>query len=187
MNLPIEALTRFPAGVSNDDQELAIAFFVAFSRVEQAMKRGKSLKGKKGKVAEADWDNLHRHLEKQLGEVDEPAIKEALDYLLNKPPKNQLVQEETTIGKYVEWTDDAYPGYKNQTEQTTRVFRLVRRVRNNLFHGGKWPLSDDGDDPLRRRELLKYSLTVLRTMVNLCPSIKQGLGAPDSNPDPVAT
>jgi len=43
---------------------------------------------------------------------------------------------------------------------------MVRRVRNNLFHGGKFLPVPPGD-PDRDKLLVQHSLTVLRTCMSL--------------------
>ena len=65
---------------------------------------------------------------------------------------------------------DATP--ENDTlSDVVKIIRYIRRVRNNLFHGGKFstlPVSD------RRRnaELMQYSLVVLRECLRLADSVR---------------
>jgi hypothetical protein len=48
---------------------------------------------------------------------------------------------------------------------------MVCTVRNNLFHGGKFPFARI-KDPARDPDLLKHSLTILEACLELNPKVK---------------
>lgn len=51
-----------------------------------------------------------------------------------------------------------------------RLLVLVRRIRNNLFHGGKFPEGPE-DDASRDRELLKSDIAVLQACLESDPQL----------------
>jgi hypothetical protein len=51
------------------------------------------------------------------------------------------------------------------------ILLAIRTVRNNLFHGGKFPLIPM-PDPSRDRDLLLHSLAVLNTALELDDQVK---------------
>jgi hypothetical protein len=82
----------------------------------------------------------------------------AVNYLLTNPPKKQVWKN-----NMLEFSDTSPDRNLSQAEQ---VLVLVRQVRNNLFHGGKFlplPAGDNDRDQL----LIRYSLTVLRECIPL--------------------
>ena len=84
------------------------------------------------------------------------AVRMAVDYLLTNPPKKQVLKNNT-----LQFSD----ADQNQS-RAHQVLMMVRRVRNNLFHGGKFLPVPTGD-PDRDRLLVQHSLTVLRTCMSL--------------------
>jgi hypothetical protein len=55
--------------------------------------------------------------------------------------------------------------------QLTWLLLAIRTVRNNLFHGGKFPLIPM-PDPSRDRDLLIHSLTILDAMLQLDVNVR---------------
>lgn len=78
------------------------------------------------------------------------SVANAIDYILGYPPKKQVIRDGA-----LEW-DDATP---NASSSSDLILLYVRRVRNNLFHGGKF--NGRWFDPERSEELLRHSLTIL--------------------------
>jgi len=54
--------------------------------------------------------------------------------------------------------------------ETERLLLLVRRVRNNLFHGGKFS-NEAFEDIDRQERLLKGSLLVLKECLRVSPQV----------------
>ncbi len=52
------------------------------------------------------------------------------------------------------------------------VLRLVRTIRNNLFHGGKYPLRPVDDDA-RNPRLLEAGITVLEQCLDLSERVRE--------------
>jgi hypothetical protein len=146
-----------------EDKDLIFRFFAVFSRFECALKRGGFLK--KQERAEADWDSYVNQLRGQFATVKAPVFKTACDYLTSKPPDKQIVS-----GNSLGWKATVRG---NNESIESYVIRLVRTVRNNLFHGGKYPypvgpLSDAGRD----RRLIESALAVLEECLRLSPDVR---------------
>lgn len=139
--------------------DLITEFFFVFSRFEYALKRAGYVRSNHQGYAEANWAGFARSV-RRLYERDRdqnPTFSAAVDYLLDNPPKCQVVGTNRSL----EWADlDRRQG---QTE-IGWLLVIVRAVRNNLFHGGKYP-SPSGHvrEPARNPNLLNYSLVVLQT------------------------
>jgi hypothetical protein len=128
--------------------ELAFRLFKDFARMEYALKATGFHKGKA--EVKADWQRFALTVEDALANPRTPTVDRATRYILNHPPKKQVVRHGS-----LQWDAAPYSGNSN----ADRILVYVRRVRNNLFHGAKF--SRDWFDPARSRELLKHSLTIL--------------------------
>jgi hypothetical protein len=131
------------------DHELMFTFFAAFSRFEYALKAA-GLRREKNGAAEPDWDRFAKEIVEAFGErvaVDD-FLKSAVEALVSNPPRKQRDNLSWAI---VEHQGDAF-GAAN-------VLLIVRRVRNNLFHGGK--AMRQGADGARDDQLVKNALVVL--------------------------
>jgi len=122
------ALTVKPL-LSEVDGDLVRDFLVFFARFEYALKREGMLKGN-DKWAKADWEGYSKRVRELFEPPTSTAIKASVDFLLASPPQKQVVLNGelrfAAIRKDVGETNASY------------VLRLVRTVRNNLFHGGKF-------------------------------------------------
>lgn len=78
--------------------------------------------------------------------------------MLRHPPKKQVYVDDALQWRVVS------PKAKNENDL---IFLYVRRVRNNLFHGGKF--NGRFFDPERSRELLEYSITILMAAIVMSP------------------
>lgn len=145
------------------DEKTVVEFFVAFSRFEFALKQAGYLKARNGK-AKPDWDAFAKKHENEFDPEKEPELREAWNYLDKDPPKTQVVVD----GKLDFEVDERLKG-KSPFEKATRV---VRTVRNNLFHGGKFPRSGVVDDPARKATLLKKCMILLEEMLEIDPDVK---------------
>jgi hypothetical protein len=143
--------------------KLAVDFFVVFSRFECALKRsGKYAKGNKDGV-DADWDRFAQDLGPQfLGDVIAHGVAPVL---VENPPKKQ-VKLNATLG----WKD------MGAVENTADLFLAIRRVRNNLVHGGKYQDGGAGQAALldgseRDDALLEQSLAVMSLALKSRPDV----------------
>ena len=128
---------------------LACEFFRTFARFEYALKATGFYRHDRN-YAEPDWTRFAESAPVR-GVLDDPvdaALTGAIDYILNRPPGKQVIENGGLT-----WRDRP----PDAASQSGRVLGLVCRVRNNLFHGGK----GNPHDPERNEQLLRHSLTVL--------------------------
>jgi len=134
--------------------ELASEFFREFARCEYCLKVV-GLREPKRRDPTADWGAFADEVRPVLETPSSPELKAAVQYYVEHPPKKQI---ERTDG-FLDWKD-VLPDHKHQAEL---VLRLVCRVRNNLFHGGKF--NGHWFEPQRSEELLKHALVILSACV----------------------
>lgn len=146
------------------DHTRAITFWIVFSRFEYALKRENYATGDQRSVA-ANWDKLASDLNGVWNADRTPELRTTVDYFINQPPKKQTLQNNS-----LEWTDSVLPQHEPELK---RLLTYVRRVRNNLFHGGKF---NTGPVPAPERDtvLITNSLIVLDECLSLC---QQGINA----------
>jgi len=144
---------------SNIDN-LSFEFFREFSRYEYCLKATQP-KPKDGK-AEANWDWYAKDVEQVFASSKDPAFVAAVDYFTNHPPKKQVVKDGALA-----W--DATP--LEEKNVALKVFVLIRRVRNNLFHGGKF--NGKWFEPERSELLMQHALTILTICAQHHPDVSQ--------------
>jgi len=148
MNSPIKIIEELDV-----DRDLLFRFFAVFSRFEYSLKRSGYLR-KNTQRAEPDWDVYADRLNGKFGNSQQPEFQQALAFLLKAPPKTQII-----AGNDLDWKDTVQ-GAGEHLEKY--VLRLVRTIRNNLFHGGKYPYPLVSiDDGTRNRRLLEAGITIL--------------------------
>ena len=140
-------------GVAKDlvanSPEATVSFFAVFSRFEYALKRR----------AEADWTRFANGLGKPF--FDEVLRSERATVLIHQPPKKQINEK-----GQLTWQD------ATEINNVTELFKAVCLVRNNLFHGGKYPQAPI-DDRSRNQELLLQAKFVLERALERCPTVKE--------------
>ena len=140
--------------VAPDLSILAFDFFYWFSRFEFALKENGYLKSHSvGANAEAGWTDFA----KSWAERYSPSTE--ANYLLEFPPERQVVY----AGDLLDWKPVGLADCKSELE---RVVRLIKTVRNNLFHGGKHG-AKGWDDPKRTEMLLCAAKSILDQLSQL--------------------
>lgn len=139
--------------VTPDLSKLAFEFFFWFSRFEFALKENDYLKSLvDGARAEPGWAKfIDRWHPKYV-------LSEEAHRLLTSPPDRQIV-----LSRQLRWSP---VGLADCASDLARVVRLVKTVRNNLFHGGKHG-GAGWDDPKRTEGLLKDSIAILEQLADL--------------------
>lgn len=129
--------------MSSGLDNLAMEMFSTFARFEYSLKAAKFHKGDGD--AEANWRKFAESVPLIFDNPSEAEVREAVDYILSHPPKKQ-----TIVNGLLTWSDSV-----SQTNLLSdRILIYVRRVRNNLFHGGKF-----NGHWLSRREVSYFSGT----------------------------
>jgi len=133
---------------------LAFDFFYWFSRFEFALKENNYLKSHEdGANAEPGWDEFVEAWQAAY----EPS--EQARALLKANPKRQVVR----LGQELNWRP---VGLKDCKSELAKVVRILKTVRNNLFHGGKHG-AEGWDDPKRSQLLLVSGKAVLDQFAQL--------------------
>jgi hypothetical protein len=143
---------------NDDDRKLSIEFFILFSRFEYALKRSGFVKGNKKRV-DSDWDKFGKRYNRLFLKNNKDDLYIAWDYFCKSPPKKQILDQAV-----LNWSDEG-TGVKDRKPELKWLLVMVRRVRNNLFHGGKFP-TQPIDDPSRDRELIQKSMFILFNCLN---------------------
>ena len=160
------------------DRELLFEFYLTFSRFEYALKasglfkrpNSKSIKKfkEKGVLPEAqpDLDRFAVSLRDRdaFHANRTQALKQACEYILNSPPMKQVI-----INDGVAWETTVRPTSETEVEF---LLRMVRCIRNNLFHGGKYNI-EVHEDTGRTEMLLRSSLVILEECLALATHVKQ--------------
>jgi hypothetical protein len=138
------------------DPKLIQEFVAGFSRFEYALKLDRWLKSTDD--ASANWDKFASFLRTHFNKARTAPLKRAADYILEHPPQKQICN-----GNTLGWS----PGGVTNMSDLEALLRYVRRIRNNLFHGGKSqpgsPMEID-----RNAELLQHGMIILAECLELC-------------------
>ena len=144
-----------------DQPELAFRYCAVFARFEYALKETQFLKNETGS-AQANWDVFANSLKGKFSAVQDADFTAAVAFLKASPPRKQVV-----VGVGTDWKDSVQA--VGDTEEQF-VIRLIRLIRNNLFHGGK--SFTDGEKVVgRNAELMKAGLVVMEQSLKLTPDV----------------
>lgn len=143
------------------DAALVSEFFAVFARFEYAMKASRYCTSDRWNNAVPDWRTLKEDLGPALEQRSHDDLRTAMEFLLNAPP---LVQR---------WVDGG-PSFQEVpltgNSDGAKVLESAKRVRNNLFHGGK---HTPHSPPDRDTQLIKAALCVLQH----CLKLDQGIAS----------
>jgi hypothetical protein len=143
--------------MTNADRDLFVQFFFSFAKAEYALKNAGYYQ-KRSTDAMPDWARFAKDFE---GQFDLARVSQA-QYLLSSPPRKQVIENGA-----LDWKDTP----RCNEGDLNWLLILVRRVRNNLFHGGKMTSQVPDEEHLRRRKLVKASLAVLDDAMRLDANI----------------
>jgi hypothetical protein len=113
--------------------QLAFRFFKMFARFEYALKAAGFHRG--DGEAKPNWDDFAKIVNDIFDNTQNKLLKESITYMLHTPPKIQYLRN-----GLLEWQDRPVKG-----DTAHKLLLYIRRVRNNLFHGGKF--TDSGLPP----------------------------------------
>jgi hypothetical protein len=138
-------------------KDLVFNFFLCFAKFEFALKTAGFSKGN-GKRVSPGWDAFAKAIATSFDKKTNKNLEEAVDYFMLTPPWKQVL-----IDGGMAW-DSSMPN--NGLSEIEKVLLLVRRVRNNLFHGGKFNI-EVHEKKERTERLLKSSLIILKACLEL--------------------
>lgn len=135
-------------------------FFFRFSRAEYALKASRFLQN--SGEAKADWDKYANNIRDTFDANRTEELKNAVKYIKENPPKKQVVEN----GQL------AWQQTDNESMHLALFLNvMVRRIRNNLFHGGKFQ-NGASDDISRDLQLINSANIILLEMVGLHDEVK---------------
>jgi len=157
---PIKYQPKLPDELKSD---LATHFFYVFMRFEYTLKASNYYKGKINEKVEPDWDKFAVKLEGIFQNPSLDKFEDAVNYFKETPPKKQIINN----NKELDWKPMPI---NTNAPLAKEILICVRRVRNNLFHGGKASkisLFEPRDD-----DLLKHSLVILEKCLSEMSELK---------------
>ncbi|WP_439668267.1 hypothetical protein [Cupriavidus necator] len=139
------------------------ATFLVFQRLERAMKESKLLVVGGEDGLNAHWDGLHKYLPDDF--LEDVRARGLAPAMLADPPRKQIQRDNVP-----EWKE------MGQIRDAADLILAVRRVRNNLVHGGKYMPKSAREEPAgkveqRDRALLLETLTVLDFALDRWPEL----------------
>jgi hypothetical protein len=143
------------------DRHLICEFFGWFARFEYTLKETSFCKADQYGNAKPHWTRFQKSIGAALGGRDDQNVVSAIRYLVDTPPQVQKYEHGDAIFREVPLRGD------NDGE---RAIEAARRVRNNLFHGGK---HTPHSPPERDEKLIRCSLTLLEACLNLRQELRE--------------
>lgn len=144
------------------EPEMVCTFLAVFSRMEYALKSTRFASGDERSVKPA-WDAFANEVNEQFLRLDNQQLVDARNYLMTHPPRKQIL-----VGHRVRFEEQNIDKKQAETQQ---ILLMVRTVRNNLFHGGKY--LPNGEQEVNRNQLLiQHSLTVLIACLELNQEVR---------------
>ena len=134
-------------------------FFLSFLRFEYALKSSGFAVGSAKGVRPA-WDRFASKYCDHFDPGSNARLKAACDYFASHPPKKQILD-----GSSLRFVDCHSRGNE---PLLCWLVAMIRRVRNNLFHGGKAI-----PDPARDLPLINHSLVILEAFLELDVNVRQ--------------
>jgi hypothetical protein len=144
-------------------------FLITFARFECALKN--TIRFLHPSEAEPAWDTFAESISLVFNPDSSLKTRNAVDYILNDPPRKQINE----LGVLI-WQNNIL---NDENSITRKLSVYIRRVRNNLLHGGKFNGSYTPES--RNHQLIISSLIILNDWINLDPEIKSNFLA-DINP-----
>jgi hypothetical protein len=140
--------------------DLSLKLFGVFARFEYALKAAGFHFGE-GK-ASPNWTRFSQSLGELFDNAPSAAEREAVQYMMLHPPMRQRIS-----GGRIVW-ERHEPTHQSRTHL---LLLYVCRVRNNLFHGGKF--HGVWVEPERDIALLKHSLTILEACLSASGPVRE--------------
>jgi transcriptional regulator with XRE-family HTH domain len=136
--------------------EVLLEFVAVYARLEYALKQAGRVDD--GGQLRVRWQEFIAETAPYFRPDANTALREAVRYIAEHPPKKQVL-----VDGRVAWRE-VQPGTLDIPLQT--LVEHVRRIRNNLFHGGKFA-SNLIAEPARNERLLYSGVLVLNEVVRL--------------------
>lgn len=154
------------------EKDLLFEFFLTFSQFEYALKESdffqrlntESTNNFKPPSAQPDWDRFAVSLRDSFSSDKTEELSEACEYIELSPPFRQVI-----INNDIFWETPIRPEEEKQIEF---LLRMIRCIRNNLFHGGEYNNLGIQEATERIERLLKSSLIILKECLALSSIVR---------------
>ena len=144
------------------DRELVFKFFTVFSLFEYALKRADfCTKGRNGE-AQPNWNRFAKVIHPKFNPTLNAELVDAVNYMTVFPVKQEVGEDDSLVFNIRKKPQNI--------NETVWLSVLVRGVRNNLFHGGKFRFDEKRDPPL-----IESSLVILEYWAHLHPKVEREL------------
>lgn len=152
-------------------KQLLYDFFYNFSRFEYALKASGYFRARSSRHnppnylnIEPDWNSFIQSLPNVFQMDQNEELRKACQYILNYPPRKQVV-----FSNSITWIESV----KGKDESDIIfLLRMVKCIRNNLFHGAKHNIQPHHDSQ-RTELLLQSGLVILKECLKLNIQLKQ--------------
>lgn len=135
-----------------DLDKMAFRFFKTFAQYEYALKVLGYVSAGPRKQAEPNWDKFSNEVGGLIMDSSNEKTTKAINYIQNHPPKRQVLEDEGISWENVSSSD----------KSPQMLFSHIRRIRNNLYHGGKFHSRWIAPD--RSKELIESALIILEAL-----------------------
>jgi hypothetical protein len=166
-----EFINTFYQTITPEGKELIHRFFIVFSRFECALKASyaTTCNNNNNNIVHACWDAFLASMTNYDSVKKTESINNAIDYLTKYPPKIQTLQDHQ-LG----WKEKPFDSNHTLIENLSWS---IRRIRNNLFHGGKFN-SNYENGVSRNHILLENAIVILEHWLQLKDTVKQNFLTP---------
>lgn len=146
--------------------DLAFRFFKLFAQYEWALKAmGHVFAHRQTGAAMGDWNSFCNASGAQVLTLQQADARAAIEYLFTTPPKLQV---------YVDGKLDWRP-VSGGPHTAQALFGHIRRIRNNLYHGGKF--NGVWLEPERNGELIRHALAILASLLEEDDQLRQAISS----------
>jgi hypothetical protein len=143
-------------------RELVFEFFATFARMEYSLKVVPRFRQPGNGDAKADWASFAIEIAPAFAPAGDQRLRDALQYLLVPGLRYYSVLDDV-----LDWRPFPVVG----DSEALRTIRLIKQLRNNLFHGAKFAL-DPNSDPDRERKLVESATLLLHHMLALSGDVR---------------
>lgn len=142
--------------------ELTLEFLAVFSRLEYALKVTRFRNAGDGE-AKADWSKFSLEVSAVFDPHKNEELSNAFAYITTEPLRFLGVRNGV-----LDWYDFSVP---NNRPLIDKAIRIIKQVRHNLFHGGKYA-QDNKASADRDSKLLTSALLVLKEMQQVISEVQ---------------
>lgn len=152
------------------NKQLIFEFFLLFSKFEYALKIVGFHNGEG--VARANWTTYAESIKNDFDKDSNDELIESVSYILIHPPKKQIIKDGV-----LKWSENP----PDSSSDIELLLKYVCRVRNNLFHGGKYKdryLKQED----RSKKLLIACNSILRNCLQISNEVREAFEKNFTNP-----